>query len=85
MPLEKTREISGTLSNELEITGSIDTLKNVKGSLSTPTEKIVPGDYDKLRNKPSIENVTLQGNKTIDQIGVGTMTVQEIEKILYLD
>ena len=49
------------------------------------TQKVSTGNYDDLTNKPSIENVTLQGNKTIDQIGVGTMTVQEIEKILYLD
>ena len=43
------------------------------------------GDYNNLSNKPSIENHTLIGNSTIDEIGVGTLTVQEIEKILYLD
>lgn len=85
MPLEKTREISGTLSNELEVAGSIDTLKNVQGLLSTPTEKIVPGDYNDLRNKPSIEDVVLIGNRTMKQLGVDTATVQEVEAILYLD
>lgn len=48
-------------------------------------QTIETGDYNKLRNKPSIENVTLEGNKTIDQLGVRSLTVQEIEKILYLD
>lgn len=43
------------------------------------------GDYEKLNNKPRIENHELVGNSTIDEIGVGTLTVQEIEKILYLD
>lgn len=43
------------------------------------------GDYNKLNNKPRIENHELVGNSTIDEIGVGTLTVQEIERILYLD
>lgn len=43
------------------------------------------GDYEKLNNKPRIENHELVGNSTIDEIGVGTLTVQEIEKILYLN
>lgn len=43
------------------------------------------GDYNKLANKPRIENHELVGNSTIDEIGVGTLTVQEIERILYLD
>lgn len=43
------------------------------------------GDYENLINQPSIEDTVLKGNKTIDQIGVGTLTVQEIERILYLD
>lgn len=49
------------------------------------TQIIETGDYNALSNKPSIENVVLQGNKTIQQIGVGTATIAEIEKILYLD
>ena len=42
-------------------------------------------NYEDLYNKPSIEQRVLVGNSTIEQIGVGTLTVQEIEKILYLD
>ena len=48
--------------------------------------QVIPtGDYNDLANKPSIESHVLQGDSTIEQIGVGTLTVQEIEKILYLD
>lgn len=42
-------------------------------------------DYEDLVNKPQIENVTLVGNKTMKQLGVDTLSVQEIEQILYLD
>lgn len=39
--------------------------------------------YPALTDKPSIEGHVLVGDSTIQQIGVGTLTVQEIEKILY--
>ena len=41
-------------------------------------------DYNRLLNKPSIEGHVLVGDSTIQQIGVGTISVTELEKILYL-
>lgn len=41
-------------------------------------------NYNTLINKPSIENITLTGNKTFADLGISAMTVQEIEQILYL-
>lgn len=41
------------------------------------------GDYNSLLNKPSIEGHPLVGDSTLQQIGVGVLSVQEIEKILY--
>lgn len=43
------------------------------------------GDYNALANKPSIEDVVLEGNKTFKQLGMDSATVAEIERILYLD
>lgn len=42
-------------------------------------------DYNKLTNKPSIEEHILSGNSTLKQIGVDIATVAEIEAILYID
>lgn len=42
-------------------------------------------DYNELRNKPQINGVTLQGNKELEALGVSAMSVQDIERILYLD
>lgn len=46
-------------------------------------------NYEKLINKPSINDIELVGNKTSSQLKLqdhmDAMTVQEIEKILYLD
>lgn len=44
----------------------------------------VSPDYNLLDNKPKIENNELTGDKTFKQLGLDTLSVQEIEKILYL-
>ena len=49
------------------------------------TQVVETGNYDNLINKPSIEDVVLQGNKTFKQLGMEALSVQEIEMILYLD
>ena len=43
------------------------------------------GDYNTIANKPSIEQHILIGDSSLSEIGVGTATIAEIEKILYLD
>lgn len=71
----------------------IETQKNIKLDLTTTkvldlkTGLLVTGrtkDYEALNNKPRIESVELIGNRTFKQLGISTLSVQEIEKILYL-
>lgn len=45
--------------------------------------KVVTNDYNALINKPSIEDVVLVGNKTFPELGLNTMTMQEIDDILF--
>lgn len=40
-------------------------------------------DYRSLTNKPSIEGTVLIGDKTLPQIGVGTITEQDIDQLIY--
>ncbi len=40
-------------------------------------------DYNSLRNKPSIEGVTLQGDKTFPQLGLDIISNQDIDKIIF--
>ena len=40
-------------------------------------------NYDRLINKPSIEGVTLQGDKTFSQLGLNRVTEQEIDRLLF--
>lgn len=46
-------------------------------------EQQAVGDYNALVNKPSIEGHVLVGDSTIGQIGVGELTPQEIDRIIY--
>ena len=72
----------GGFSNELD--GSLDFGGGLDGGMDVGGVTVVCNDdYEALRNKPSIEGHVLEGDSTIQQIGVGTLTVQEIEKILY--
>lgn len=40
-------------------------------------------NYNALANKPSIEGHTLVGNSTLQEIGVGDITAQDIDKLIY--
>lgn len=39
-------------------------------------------DYEHLENKPSIESVTLTGNKDLQDLGITEISNQEIEDML---
>lgn len=39
-------------------------------------------DYEHLQNKPSIENVTLSGNKELQELGITEISNKEITNIL---
>lgn len=45
--------------------------------------KASTSDYNELYNKPKIDGVTLQGNKTHSQIGIGLVSEQDIDTIIY--
>ena len=64
----------------IEITQALDLRTGIR---------VAPGmsgtrDYEELENKPSIEGVILQGDRKLSEMGVRALSVQEIEKILYL-
>jgi len=49
----------------------------IKMSLSDPFYKVVEKDYEKLINLPSINGVTLIGNRTIEDLGIVITSVLE--------
>ena len=85
MPRDGTLGIAGEISGELsplrEVTGELQSTGTVMGKLSLPTERAATRDYDLLENKPQIEGVILQGNKTFSDLGDHTLTNIEIKEI----
>lgn len=67
------RKISGDISQKSRLVqGAIGVNSGISGTK----------DYEKLYNKPRIEDVELIGNKTLPEIGVGRITNFEIESII---
>lgn len=73
--------ISGELSAEQIIEGELQHTGSVQGELSIPAERIVSGDYEKLRNRPQINEVELIGNKTFEELGDTPLSNLEIKAI----
>lgn len=61
--------LNGTIDKRVEISGQITNPLIVK-------KTIVEKDYNNLENKPSINGVTLVGNKTLEEIGGNIARVQ---------
>lgn len=65
------KKVEGKLSPVTNINGNI-TYGNGSGT----------DDYNKLKNKPQIETVELEGNKTFEELGLVGMDADEILSIL---
>ena len=78
--------IGASLSVDGGVAASMAVDGGLSASLSVGAVALRDGttDYERLSNKPSIEDVELSGNRTLAQLGVKTLSVQEIERILYL-
>ena len=61
--------ITGSLTSEHVLNGSLIPTSTMSGLLGVYGEGGT-SDYNELENKPSINNVTLQGNKTTDDLGL---------------
>lgn len=77
-------EESRTTSLAIESTPSIGLSVEGRQDISLSIGKASgTSNYEALINKPSIEDVTLVGNKTFKQLGLEAMTPQEIDQMIY--
>lgn len=63
-----------------KISGRIEQRFTVSGEISKPSGG--SNDYDALIHKPQINNVTLTGNKTFEELGLRPATNTEISEII---
>lgn len=78
--MEKMR-LSGTLSRGMALSGSVSSSTSLSGELQKSTT-VVEKDYEKLKNKPSINGVELIQNKSFEELGDHVLTNFEILELM---
>lgn len=79
--------LTGALSIDNRLSGRIveNTIENtITGRLTVPSSVNGVSDYERLNNKPSIEDVTLIGNKTFEDLGLESIDNTELMDLLTL-
>lgn len=64
------------------LVGSLSGLGSLDGSLTIPSTIEGTRDYERLYNKPSIESVTLIGNKDFVDLGLSALDADDLLEIL---
>ena len=86
MSIEQTNSehIVGTLSkNEQHVAGELHSAdSHLSGRVSVGGSATVSMDYNRLKNKPMIEGVVLEGDKTFEELHLNVLTNEELEAIL---
>lgn len=72
-----------TISNDISAKVICSDQPNAALSVGTVVYKDGTNNYEVLINKPSIEGHTLIGDSTLPQIGVGDITEQAIDNIIF--
>lgn len=63
-------EIKVTKRDDKSFEGQLIQEKTLIGTINVGQISTTNNDYDELFNKPSINSITLQGNKELDELGI---------------
>ena len=72
--------LSGQMSAET-LSGSLNADASMSGTLKM-ADRVIEKDYEKLKNKPSINGVELIKNKSFEELGCTPMKNSEILEII---
>lgn len=70
------------LEEEIEINDIILEEEIVFSPLELDTMRVIMDDYNKLKNKPSINEVELVDNKQLEDLNINRLTNTEIEDLI---
>lgn len=79
-------EWAATFNAELEESKPMEVTFSENASMRAgfgEAQMIHTDNYNDLYNKPQIESVTLQGNKTFEELGLKDITPQDIDEIMF--
>ena len=66
------------MGNTIELVGEIS-LGSISGAIDNAGTGSGTGDYNSLVNKPSINDVSLMGNKSFEDLGINEVTDSELD------
>lgn len=72
-----------SVSGDVNAKVSCDCETSASVSVGTVTIRDGTNDYERLVHLPSIEGTVLKGDRTLPQIGVGLITEQDIDNIVF--
>ena len=82
-------QVDVELTTVKEVTANLSPVTEITGAIELPRSRTVAARYPDLRDKPSINQVTIEGDKGSEdyhlQGKMEYLTQQEIERILYID
>lgn len=73
--------ITGAITNNSRLTGNITNANPLDVTVSPITPQVIK-DYNKLNNKPQINEVELKNNKSLEDLNVNKLTNLEIEQLI---
>ena len=74
------KSLSGQISTET-LSGSLTTEAPLSGNLKM-ADRVIEKDYEKLKNKPSINGVELVADKSFEELGDHVLTNFEILELM---
>ena len=60
---------------------TIEKAKSVSGKVNAPIGTYIENNYNNLTNKPTINNVMLQGDVSLTELGIKNMSELEYEEV----
>lgn len=73
--------LNGTIQTAETLSGALSSQESLSGTLGVPTV-VGQTNYERLNNKPSIESVTLIGDKTFSDLGLSAIEADDLIEIL---
>lgn len=70
--------VGGNINTSADVSGNI----SANGQMSSQIHVNYVSDYDLLQNKPLINSVTLQGDKSFEDLGLDGISNLELENML---
>ena len=72
--------VNGKVVTKQNVNGKVNTKQSISGRVDMPSGGV--RDYNLMSNKPSIEEITLVGNKSMSDFGDRELSNLEIQDII---